>query len=287
MTVVFGIKILAGKRESWSFVYGCRSLNDVARVWFGNDVSITWWVSEQHVTGAWWKSTRMADLVWGMGCWRYVARKCCDRIGKFSAGGWVPEIFPLSRIMNKIQHFGRWTQGQTPAVLGLLQSWSMGKFSQPTTSLFQFAVHSVVFTVFIININPSMMLGFKLLLLPRTDEFWIHTTLKRIHDYLVHQGQQLRVYVIKTSPYVLTQSNSVEQLVLCNSLNWADVSVLFLSVKLEDGENAETKWNVPSEPFRKTGLCTSNCRCLWLQHLTKTGSHMWPTGRVGMTVHDL
>lgn len=91
-----------------------------------------------------------------------------------------------------------------------------------------------------------MMLEFNLLLLPRTDEFWIHTTLKRIHDYLVHQGQQVRVYVIKTSPYMLTQSNIVQWLVLCNSLNWADVSVLFLTVKLDDGENAETRWNVPS-----------------------------------------
>jgi len=56
----------------------------------------------------------------------------------------------------------------------------------------------------------------------------------------VHQGQQLRVYIIKIS-FMLTQSNVVEQLALCNSLNWAAVSVLFLSVTLDDGESAETK----------------------------------------------
>ena len=40
---------------------------------------------------------------------------------------------------------------------------------------------------------------------------------------------------------MLTQSNIVERLPLCNSLNWTAVSVLFLSVTLDDGESAETK----------------------------------------------
>ena len=56
----------------------------------------------------------------------------------------------------------------------------------------------------------------------------------------MHQGQQLRVYIFKISS-MLTQSNVVEQLALCNILNCTAVSVLFLSLTLGDGESAETK----------------------------------------------